>query len=435
MTTPLREALDRTMRLMREDLVAEVDDSSLEAALTGTYVVLVGDARNLSSHAAQSAYVTAAILMARSGHRVYLAAPNVPLVGPQPPLREDRLVSGLLEVGSDLLPGVGFSVYPRRDAALSVVFGDSPSRYRARRVIAVNASAWCARLARASNAGPWAERDWPLGAMAAGMLASVEAFKVTMHRLRRFAKDPRFFDALFEFTDQVSLELAPSDAPRSAALGRFDFVSGGAITNATLYVLARLLEVTGYGRIVEPQRANLSNLNRYLLLRRTAIGRLKAEILNALMPPHLELQAIPLLYHGGQMTELGPFAPSVLVGTDDIPVRWDVQLENPGWLGVGATTHWAAMASFHQRGLGCARCLHPRDDPTAGPIPTISFVSFFGGLMLASYLVRTLAGELVSSSEQYIYASPLRPEHIWRSPVAVRADCPMCQFGHAVRVA
>jgi hypothetical protein len=135
------------------------------------------------------------------------------------------------------------------------------------------------------------------------------------------------------------------------------------------------------------------------------------------------------------MPELGQFAPRVLVGTDDIPVRWQVQAEKPPWLGIGATTHWAAMASFHREGLGCARCLHPRDEPTAGPIPTIAFVSFFAGLMLSCYFIRTVAGERVPPNEQYSYMSPLRPEHIWRSPVAVRADCPTCQFGERVRAA
>ena len=135
------------------------------------------------------------------------------------------------------------------------------------------------------------------------------------------------------------------------------------------------------------------------------------------------------------MAAIGEFAPSVLVGVDDIPTRWNVQEEYPRWLGIGATTHWAAMASYHQRGLACARCLHPRDDPATGPIPTVAFVSFFAGLELACYFLRTLAGEHVPPSEQYTYLSPLHPGRIWRSPVAVRVDCPTCQPGADIRAA
>jgi len=426
--SPLGTALDRTMRLMRDDLIADVEDSTLISALTGTDVVLVGDLPNLSSHAAQCAYITAALLMARSGHTVYLVAPDVPLLGSQPPLTGKRLVSALMEIGSDLLPCVEFSAdMPRGNAGLAVIFGDSPSKCRARRAIGVNAGAWHARLGRANQMGRWAEDAWPCGAMAAGALASVEALKVAMSGLRHLAKDAVLFDELFAFTDCVNLELAPPDSPPLADLGAFDCVSGGAIINATLYVLSRLPGVSGRARIVEPEVGDLSNLNRYSLMRRSAVGQLKAQVLQHLLPPGLEVQAIEKRYEGALLSELGAFSPRVLVGVDDIPTRWKVQEQGPRWLGIGATTHWAAMASYHERGLGCARCLHPRDDPATAPIPTIAFVSFFAGLKLASYFVRASAGERIRMTEQYMYLSPLRPEYIWRSPVAVRHDCLVCQ--------
>ena len=72
MNTSTRLSLDRTLLLMRDDLRPEVSDGILVEALTRTEVVLVGDAQNLKFHAAQCAFVTTALLMARSGHRVYL---------------------------------------------------------------------------------------------------------------------------------------------------------------------------------------------------------------------------------------------------------------------------------------------------------------------------------------------------------------------------
>ncbi|MFM9701341.1 hypothetical protein, partial [Streptomyces europaeiscabiei] len=63
----LREALDRTLLLMRDEVRADVPDTVLMEALTGTRIALIGDQTNLASHAAQTAFVTAAILMARSG--------------------------------------------------------------------------------------------------------------------------------------------------------------------------------------------------------------------------------------------------------------------------------------------------------------------------------------------------------------------------------
>jgi hypothetical protein len=290
----------------------------------------------------------------------------------------------------------------------------------------VNAGAWNARLGHANQMGRWAQDDWPCGAFAAGALAAVEAFKVAMSGLNHLAKDALLFDTLFAFTDSVNVELAPPDSPRVANLGTFDCVSGGAIISSALYVLSRLPGVSGRGRIIEPEAGDISNLNRYALMRQSAVGQGKGQVLKSLMPPGLVLQAIEKRYEGGRLAELGEFAPHILVGVDDIPTRWRVQEQAPHWLGIGATTHWAAMASYHQRGLGCARCLHPRDDPATAPIPTIAFVSFFAGLDLASYFVRATAGERILTAEQYRYLSPLRPEYIWKSPVAVRHDCITC---------
>src|SRR6185503_5329676 len=102
----LAHALGRTLLLIRDELVPGVPDEVLLEALTSTDVVLVADQRNLRSHSAQTAYITAALLMARSGHRVCLAAPDVSLIGPQPPLTGSHMITALVETGQDLLPGI-----------------------------------------------------------------------------------------------------------------------------------------------------------------------------------------------------------------------------------------------------------------------------------------------------------------------------------------
>lgn len=432
----LPEALSRTTLLMRDELVKQVDDALLISALTRTSIVRVGDARNLSSHSAQTAFITAAMLMARSGHGVHLSAPDLPLLGPQPPLRGERLVSALLSIGNDILPDVGFSVYPpRSEASLQVTFGDSPARFRARRTITLNASAWSAVIDTPDRAQAWMGSEWPCGALAAAALGASEAFKSAMHPLRRWAKDASRFDDLFRHVTRATLELAPADTPCIANLGPFDFVSGGAITNSTLYVLARLPGVTGSGRIIEPQVGDYSNLNRYMLMLLSAVNQPKGWLLSSVMPPQFPLTAIAVRYAGGHVQEVGAFAPKVLVGVDDIPTRWNVQLQQPHWLGIGATTHWDAMALYHEQGLACAQCLHPRDDPTTALIPTVAFVSYFAGLLLACYFLRSGAGEAISRDQQYTYFSPLRPEFIWRTPVAHRPMCPTCFSRSTTRAA
>src|SRR5207248_2693710 len=132
-----------------------------------------------------------------------------------------------------------------------------------------NAFAWSAQLLSARSADRWHERRWPYGAMAAGALASGEAFKTSLHKLRRFARAPDNFDELLGFSGDVHFDLAPSDAPRSSELGTFDLVSGGAIANALLFCLGRIPHVNGAGRVIDDTRSDHSNLNRYQLLRRS----------------------------------------------------------------------------------------------------------------------------------------------------------------------
>ena len=117
-----------------------------------------------------------------------------------------------------------------------------------------------------------------------------------------------------------------------------------------------------------------------------------------------------------------------LVGVDDIPSRWSVQRAKPKWLGIGATTHWSAMASFHVPDLGgCAQCLHPLDDPRDEPIATVAFVSFWTGLLTAAYFLRHRSAKLGEAPlDQQVYFTPLRPENPVWALVPRRVNCPTC---------
>jgi hypothetical protein len=429
MTNPLAEALDRTLLLMRDCLTPSATDAQMITALTGTTVALVGTERNLATHSAQCAYVTAALLMARSGHRIFLVAPDVTLAGAQPPLTGTNLVSALVEVGRDLLPGIEFSVgLPAEPQHAAVFFGDSDVHIVAGRSIYVNATDWSAQLSGREQARPWHADTWPCGGLAAGVLAATEVFKTAMQLLRALRSDELLFDDLFAPANDLSFAVAPASAPKGLTLGEFDLISGGAITQAALFALTRVPGIAGRGRVMDAERTDLSNLNRYALLRRSSVEQQKAGLLSHLGMPRLDLQPIAAHYEGGEILGVR-LRPRVLVGVDDIRVRWRVQEAGPQWLGIGATTHWCAMASFHRHGLGCARCLHPRDDEDRSRIPTAPFVSFLAGLQLASYFLRTSAGEAIPSSEQYTYCSPLRLERVWRSAVSPRPRCPTCGRG------
>src|SRR6266513_2625044 len=421
--TSLRQALDRTLLLMRDVLTEAATDADLLGALTTTEVALVADAENLASHSAQCAFVTSAMLMARSGHRVYLVAPDVPLHGAQPPLDRHKMVSGLVDIGRDLLPSVEFSpTIPPHKIDLQVLFGDVRLRLNARRTLSINADAWSGRLSP-RQMSLWPGESWPLGGLSAAGLVSVEAFKIAMRRLKAFAANVRYFDALFADQRDLTFALASPSSPRPTALGSFDVISAGAIANNALYVLARIPEVVGQGRVWDEDIGDASNLNRNALLLRSRVHEPKVNVLASSFDfGGLAISAVPENYGATSTRKL---APRVLVGVDHIPSRWEVQRARPLWLGVGATSHWACMASFHTVGLACAGCLHPEDDREPAIIPTVAFVSYWAGLLLAAYFLRAAGDEVIDHKLQQVYFSPLRPEEPRWMPVPIHKDCPV----------
>ena len=415
--------LDRTLLLMRDELVANVPVQDLLAALTGTTVLLVSDARNLRSHSAQCAFVASALLMARSGHRVHIAAPDVPLIWAQPPLAPGGVVSSLIQASQNLPEGLVFSQEPPPCSIdLEVLLGNTHSLGRAQRTVGLCAGPWWS-LISTEGTREWPNVAWPIGGLCCGALAAGEAFKLAMKKLSRYARNPSLFERLFELLDDYRVVLAPHETEMIAEFGNFDVISAGAISNSLLFALARVIGANGWGRILDDDVCDISNLNRNALLLKSGLGAHKAIQLSREMPPAIRLRGLITKY-GDADVDARPLAPRVLVGVDHIPTRWKIQRANPFWLGIGATSHWSAMASYHVSGLPCAGCLHPTDDGIYGTIPTVAFVSFWSGLLLATYFLRSLMKDQNLDSLQQTYLTPLRPEFTWRTPIARRQNCP-----------
>lgn len=419
----IMKALNRTFLLMCTDLAPGVDDRVLLDALRSTRVVLAADESALSTHSGQSAYINAATLMARSGHSVWLAAPEVGLIGAQPPLRGENLVAGLRDLGQDLLPEWSFEDGPLPDKAdLTLMFGDPVLEPPPGPVLFANAGDWSGRLSR--HPAAWTGESWPVGGLAAAVLGAGEAFKAAMRKLRGLSSSPALFDELYAGVESAEIELAPTGTPAVSALGRFDMVSAGAIGNALFHVLLRLPGVSGGARILDDDESALSNLNRNALLRRSHLERAKVEDVVA-YANDLLISPVPHRFGADPGMDL---ADIVLVGVDHIPSRWAAQRTRPLWLGIGATERFAVQVSFHEEGLACAQCLHPSDAPVDGEIPTAAFVSYWAGLLLAASFLCFLSGDQAGEDRQQAYFPTLRPESwsLAHSAVTPRPACPTC---------
>lgn len=428
----LHDVLSRTFLLCRDaEIVGEnrPTDDELVEAFQGTRVLLVADEANLAAPAGQHALAALVNLVARLGVAIRLAIPDVPLLGYQPPLRGSRLRDALLDLGADVLPDYSIALdNATASTDLAFVLGDTPWSGQATLAIRLSGDSWSGMTSPIERGAARWSGDFPIGALVAAGVAAPEAFKFALRRLGAAMPYPLSNDYLVP-VESAAVRVAPPDtATGPFPLGHVDFVSGGALTHATLFTLLHLPAISATVRVIEPERLDQSNLNRYALARRSDVDALKTAILANYQQTSLTITGLPIRYSAATRQDVLPFASQVVVGTDDIPTRWDVQREWPRWLGVGTTSHFLTITSSHQTGQPCAGCLHPRDDPDTRLIPTVSFVSYWAGLLLAVRLLRHHLGHLQDGIDQHIWCVPLRLDQArayWPREIAYRGDCPV----------
>jgi hypothetical protein len=363
------DALARTTLLLDQEWFSgQADSLKLADALLGSTIRLVADAQALSCRAGQTALVTAFTLTARMGLGIELDVPNVAVIDLVAPLREPRLCDALLELGDDLIPG-GRVRTTTDEVQETFVFGTA-------------ASDFAARLDRGGEGSPCSGR-LPYGGFAAGAAVAAIALRATLSRLEaaagRRARAPRPSPGPPVWIDLARLFPGLRQGP-VGDLGDLDVISGGAISHALIFCLLRIPGLRGSLRVIERQDAELSNVNRYSLLRASHDGADKLQLLRQVATEGLRIEGVNTLFTRTTRGDLLPLAARVLVGVDDIPARWWVQEAEPEWLAIGATGNHIAQLSTHVADTPCAACTHPEPLATQ-TIPTISFVSFWAGLL------------------------------------------------------
>jgi hypothetical protein len=413
-------ALARTILLCGR-VVPDASPEAIVQALTSTHAAIIVDEANLASGACQSAVVTFAQLVMQMGGSVRLVGPDAPLFGAQPPWIGDRLGAVLEELATEAVPGVSFAFAAEAEPYDVVfVFGDSPCR--AESGWRVTASRWRGSIQPIGEPGTRWTGEFPIGGLAAATLAAAETFKSAMRALGPVGPHV----AELALAVRASVALAEGDAPVPASLGRVDCVSGGAIVQAALHALMRAPGLTASVRVIEPERFDLTNVNRYALGRRSQVDMLKTAILSGCSTRLFTIVGQPVRFEAGTKSALLPFAPIVIVGTDTIPSRWAVQSEHPQWLVVGATSEFMAMASEHDGSEGCAGCVHPVDDGVHVDIPTVSFVSYWAGLLVATRVLLRTASAATAESRKVVELSGLRLDGPWSQVRYVNARSSRC---------
>jgi len=420
------EGLSRTSRLINEQFFGgRADEERISAAMPRLAIAITADARNARTPAAQTLIVTLATLIARMGIGVQLTCPNEALVAPQPPLRGGRLVSGLVDLGADLIPGVAIAAALAGPPIMTFAIGDSACRQPS--ALRLSGGDWDLAIEPAVMPGrPW-KAELPFGAFACAAAAAAEGLRTALPRLAELVGAEVIAAAHRLETGQgIRLDLRSWFPGRIATdIGAVDAISGGAITSAALYALLRVPAIDGALRVIEGEALDLSNVNRYMLSRASLDGRAKTRMLVSHSSPRFRITGLPLRYDAGTAATIGPLASRVLVGVDHIPSRWLVQEHATDWVAVGATQSLDALASAHRPGEPCAGCLHQREPDADELVPTISFVSFWSGLMLALELMTEAAGAKPDQQALFCWPFGYDGPHLMRLTVAAQPACPV----------
>ena len=417
MSEDLYEALSRTALLIEMDIFgAGADHRAIIDGLRGTTARIITDRANIDSPAGQTALVTLHAQLAMMGLQIDLDVPAAELRTGQPPVRGTTLPAALLAYSADLLPGS--PARPSADPDVIFTLGDTPAPPGA---VRVSGTGWTAAVG-ALLPGPRWRGNAPAGAMGAAAAAAAEGLRAAVpciaERLDRpIPADPRWRTHRGR---QVNLDLSRYRIDGPVALGEVDVISGGAITNAALYALLRMPALTTAMRIIEPDVLAVSNLNRYALALRSMVGWPKTRALSSFSAPGISITRSDEKFDEVTAQHLAPIAQRLLVGVDHIPTRWAAQRAATGWICIGASSHDFAMVSAHPPRTPCAGCAHPRDEDVAGEIPTISFISFWAGLIQALELAAVTAARLPASA---------RTTHIW--PVGLENPRGIHQFSQA----
>lgn len=411
------EALARTTLLVRRDIYPSLTDEAIASALATTPVRLTASKDALATTNGQTAVVTSAILSAQLGVALHLDFEEVELLAPQPPLRGEGLRESLLDLSRDLITPAQIAAGGEFNIAVAMTPCGAG--------VALAADDWGFDLGTGDAAGSIVG-ELPFGPGLAAVAASAELFRYVMVQLGQKTGSEALREHPLRRPLPASYRLAPFDWRASSELGAVDSISAGALATAALFLLLRVPGLEMRLRLIDSDVAELSNLNRYLLLRRGLLGIPKTNALATYETDLIHLKPEPHRFDDEHDAAINPLAQHVIVGVDDIPSRWRAQADAPRWIGIAATSHFEVVVSEHIPDSPCAGCLHPQDDPgPADDIPTVSFVSAMSGFLLAYRLVREGAGHS-HPSQTLAYPFNLAGERpVWNGPLAARRDCPV----------
>lgn len=277
---------------------------------------------------------------------------------------DDRTLAAVSEIARSINPSIELREGDRGDVTVGVGLTGNDCED----VVAPAASGWVAMLSFTGSADPDGPAN-PYSAAVAAALAASEIFRRMFHGYlpepyRRPGSDYALSLLDHGTSTGADLALAPD------ALGQVVLGGVGAVANPALWVLARHQNLEGEMWLVDPERIDLDNLERYALATDRDVEKrtLKVDLgVRELARSRVTAHAkpVPLDVFAGTFGDGFPF-PTLCVSPDNIDARRQAQSLLPRLLVNGATGEGNIGVSWHRfdSSRPCLCCVyHPGDPP------------------------------------------------------------------------
>jgi len=454
---------DRSLRYAQTVLRWPVGEAptaeELLAELFRFPVLLTANSADVESAVGQDTLLLAANLLARMFPIVLFEIPEAALVAVRP----------LSSIASPSLPGyvldLACSICPFGDFRLLGLTGDTESladlvvgQGGQRRVgmerfrVHATGRGWRALTGVGLPYRNVQECGNSLGGLVSAAFAAMEMYKAFLRNvaLRRYGRrlppnlaidlEPvtKFSLSLLDYGRDIAGSDGP-DLPPRIDLGRVLLISAGAMANSAIYGLRVLGRVFASGDVVEPKLLDGPDLNRYVLMLATDLGKPKGPVLAERALPSLRLEAENTSYQQSTARSGGSSVDLTLVGVDHPPSRVAVQRDNPRLIVNAATEGRMAYVSRHSlehSGSPCLECFneHAEEGVCSAdePIATLAPTSAIAGLLQASEVIKSTVPLLRAYRlRTQVEVNTIRPDlqySIRTGRMAPRANC-HCQRG------
>lgn len=266
-------------------------------------------------------------------------ASHVDVLAPPAASRQARMLLAALDVPGD--------VRIARDLSLTVASGST--------TIGLFARGWSGGASATDLAS--SERQSVTGSLAAACLGAAAAFQPLVPARPR----PDYAFSTWTCHRQTSIRrTGPEQSPID--LGHLVVVGAGAVGSALLACLDRI-GVRGRLDIVDPDRVDITNLNRYLTLTIRDVGRSKAELWARRLARHRGATVVPheCTYEEFRRRVRPPYQ-LVAISTDNAVSRQAVQRDLPRIVLNAATDAATVAVSAHRFDRSaCLGCIYPVD--------------------------------------------------------------------------